>query len=156
MNYCNIDFEWEAESYKEIDDTIKSHENMLTILEKGEYILPRHIATIINYGINDDTYYCFCQCKMKHYKRYNLNWRDKNEHSHIKDSMVSLYAGDIETFQQFIFEFYGNFIEFDIKGIVKNGYFKINIPYSELLDYLKKSVKNMICDANTYREDFEE
>ena len=156
MSYCNVDFEWEAESYQEIDNAIKSHEEMLKILEQGEYISPKEVATIVNYGINDDTYYCFCQCKMKDYKRFNLHWRENNEPQQIQDSMVSLYCGDMETFRQFIYEYYERFVDFELKGLSKEGYFKVDIPYSELIIFLKKTVKNMICDYNTYREEFEE
>jgi hypothetical protein len=155
MNYCSIDHEWEAESLEEIDRTLLSHENNLKVLEKEEHILPRHIANIVNYGLNPDgTYYCFCECKKRHYKRINWKWRDNKEPRDISDSMVTLYTSDYETLRAFIVEFYNIFVDFEVKGLKENGYFKIDVLYSELIKYLIKVKKDMICDIVQYKDDF--
>jgi len=150
MNYCNLDFECEPDSYRDMVKAQESTENILKVLERGEHVLPRVIATIVNWMMFDKLA-CFCECKKKGW--YQRTGKNKGWHS-----TVYLYTSDHRAIEELLGEVYGAWVELKINGLEDSGnkgWIKIGFSYESLLPVLISSVASMIDVNQEYMDDYE-
>jgi hypothetical protein len=156
LGYCNVDFEYEPETEEEIAENLEYYKNLMTILERGEHILPRRVATIINSAMSENCY-CFCECKKKSFSY--ISRKDSGKPHWKSASTVYLYTTDIHAITHLISELYGPYLELEIKDFdtsYKNKqWIKIGIPYNKVLtDWMLGVVSGWQDSMIEYRDEY--
>jgi hypothetical protein len=162
MSYCNLIGEWEPESFKEIINTLKRHRNMLKILKKGEHILPRHIALIINFMFLDDNL-CVCNVKKRSWRAPVSKYCTPKEFKEYPlHSTVMIYTQNTWAIDRILEEAYGCHVSIIVNGmkpyedpISKSDWVVLEIPYEELLPVLISGMHDVIDSTKEVMDEYD-